>query len=60
MTKPLTAADYLDNPERAIALFNSVLGSGGSDEAVKQALLVVALALERAGFGRQGCIRNPD
>jgi hypothetical protein len=63
MTKPLQASDYLDKPERAIALFNRVLGSGGNDEAVKQALLVVSLALERAGFGRtdeRGCIRNPD
>ena len=52
MTKPLKASDYLDNPERAIALFNKVLGSGGGDEAVKQALLVVAQALRRAGFTR--------
>jgi hypothetical protein len=52
MTKPLKASDYLDDPERAIALFNRVVGSGGDDEAVKQALLVVAQALKRAGFGR--------
>ena len=52
MTKPLDASDYLDHPERAIELFNAVVASGGSLEAVEHALAIVALALERAGFYR--------
>ena len=52
MTKPLKAADYLDNPQRAIALLNAVIASGGDLKAVEQALVVVALALKRAGYAR--------
>jgi hypothetical protein len=63
MTKPLKAADYLDNPQRAIALLNRVIASGGDIAVIEKALVVVALALKRAGFGwadDHGCIRNPD
>ena len=52
MTKPLDPATYLDNPAKAVALFNQVLGSGGDLRAVEQALAIVALALARAGFWR--------
>ena len=45
------ASDYLDDPERAVALLNSVLSDGGDLAAIEQALVVVALALQRAGFG---------
>ena len=54
MSKPLDPDDYLDHPERAIALLNAVMASGGGFEAVECALLVVARALERAGFKRPG------
>ena len=52
MTKPLNPDDYLDHPERAVALLNAVIASGGNLKAVEQALVVVALALKRAGFSR--------
>jgi hypothetical protein len=52
MSKPLDPDDYLDHPERAVALLNAVMGSGGDLKAVEQALVVVALALKRAGFRR--------
>jgi hypothetical protein len=51
MTKPLKAADYLDNPQRAIALLNRVIASGGDIAVIEKALVVVVLALKRAGFG---------
>ena len=43
--------DYLDDPTRAVGLLNRVIASGGDLEAVEQALVVVALALQRTGFG---------
>jgi DNA-binding phage protein len=52
--KHLDPDAYLDSPARAIALLNAVMSSGGSDDAVEQALIIVALALRRAGFRRPG------
>ena len=52
MTKPLNPDDYLDHPEHAVALLNAVIASGGAPKAVEQALVIVALALKRAGFRR--------
>ena len=51
MTKPPTVADYLVSPERAVALLNKVIASGGDLKAIKQAVAIVAGALERAGLG---------
>ena len=45
------ANDYLDDPEHAIGLLNRVIAGGGELKAIEQALVVVALALLRAGFG---------
>ena len=50
-TKPLGVADYLASPERAVALLNKVIASGGDLDAIKQAVAIVARALERAGLG---------
>jgi hypothetical protein len=61
--KQLRLSDYLDDPRRAVALFNRVVASGGDLEAVEHALTVVAVALRKAGYGRaddHGCIRNPN
>lgn len=52
MTKPLDASDYLDDPEKAIALLNAVMASGQSLAVIEQALLIVGRALEKAGFQR--------
>jgi hypothetical protein len=63
MTKPLIPADYIDDPERAVGLLNRVIASGSDIAIIEKALVVVALALKRAGFGRadeHGCIPNPD
>jgi hypothetical protein len=49
--KQLKPSDYLDDPAHAVGLLNRVNASGGDLEAVEQALVVVALALQRAGFG---------
>ena len=46
----LSPDDYFDYPERAVALLNAVIASGGDLKAVEQALVVVALALKRAGL----------
>ena len=43
--------DYLDDPEHAIGLLNRVIASGGDLTAIEQALVMVARALQRAGFG---------
>ena len=51
--KPLGVADYLVSPERAVALLNKVIASGGDLTAVKQAVAIVAGALERAGLGKK-------
>ena len=50
-TKPLGVADYLASPERAVALLNAVIASGGDLAAIRQAVAIVAGALERAGMG---------
>ena len=52
MTKPLDPAEYLNHPERAIALLNAVIASGGDLKAIEQALVIVGLALEQAGYAR--------
>ena len=49
-TKPLGVADYLASPERAVALLNKVIASGGDLKAIKQAVAIVTGALERAGL----------
>ena len=49
--KPLGVADYLASPERAVALLNRVITSGGDLTAIRQAVIVVAVALKRAGLG---------
>ena len=49
--KPLGVADYLASPERAVALLNKVITSGGDLAAIKQAVAIVAGALARAGMG---------
>ena len=51
MTKRINPADYLDHPEKAVALLNEVLGSGGNDRAIRQAVAVLVRSLARAGFG---------
>ena len=50
-TEPLDVTDYLASPERAISLLNTVIASGGDLAAIKQAVGIVAKALERAGLG---------
>ena len=52
-TKP---SDYLASPERAIALLNRVMSSGGGLAAIEQALCIVARALERAGIQGPECL----
>ena len=37
-TEPLGVADYLASPERAVALLNTVIASGGDLAAIKQAV----------------------
>jgi hypothetical protein len=56
VTKHFDASDYLDHPERAVALLNRVIGAGGSDQAIGQAVAVLVRSLKRAGFrdGRRG------
>ena len=51
MIKPLIPADFIDDPERAVGLLNRVIASGGDIAVIEKALVVVALALKRAGFG---------
>jgi hypothetical protein len=51
VTKPPTVADYLESPEKAVALLNRVITSGGDLTAIRQAVIVVAVALKRAGLG---------
>jgi hypothetical protein len=53
-TKPPGVADYLASPQRAVALLNRVIASGGDLEAIRQAVAIVAGALKRAGFKRPG------
>jgi hypothetical protein len=43
-------ADYLASAERAVALLNKVIASGGDLKAIKQAVAIVTGALERAGL----------
>jgi hypothetical protein len=50
-TKPLGVPDYLANPERAVALLNTVIASGGDLKEIRQALAIVTGALERTGLG---------
>jgi hypothetical protein len=50
-TKPLGVADYLASPERAVALLNAVIASGGDLAAIRQAVAIVTGALARAGMG---------
>jgi hypothetical protein len=50
-TKPLGVPDYLASPERAVALLNTVIASGGDLKEIRQALAIVTGALERAGLG---------
>jgi hypothetical protein len=52
MSMPLDPATYLDHPEKAIALLNAVMASGGSLDAIENALTIVGLALARAGYTR--------
>ena len=51
--KPLGVADYLASPERAVDLLNKVIASGGDLAAIRQAVAIVAGALERAGLGKK-------
>jgi hypothetical protein len=51
VAKPATVADYLASPQRAVALLNRVITSGGDLTAIRQAVIVVAVALKRAGLG---------
>ena len=51
MTKPPTVADYLESPEMAVALLNRGITSGGDLTAIRQAVIVVAVALKQAGLG---------
>ena len=57
-TEPLDVTDYLASPEQAVALLNTVIASGGDLAAIKQAVGVVANALERAGLGAAGPVRE--
>ena len=57
-TEPLDVTDYLASPEQAVALLNTVIASGGELAAIKQAVGVVANALERAGLGAAGPVRE--
>ena len=57
-TEPLNVTDYLASPKRAISLLNTVIASGGDLAAIKQAVGVVANALERAGLGAAGPVRE--
>ena len=52
MTKHLDVTDYLADPKQAVALLNRVLGSRGSDQAIRQAVIVLTRSLQHAGFGR--------
>ena len=52
-TKSLGVADYLASPERAVALLNAVIASGGDLVAIRQAVAIVAGALKRAGLGEK-------
>ena len=54
-TKPLGVADYLASPERAVALLNRVLAGGGNLKEIRQAVAIVAGALERAGYRQAQC-----
>ena len=45
MTKRINPADYLDHPEKAVALLNEVLSIGGSDRAIQQAVAVLIRSL---------------
>jgi hypothetical protein len=49
--KPLGVADYLASPEKAVALLNRVIASGGDLVAIRQAVAIVAGSLARAGLG---------
>jgi hypothetical protein len=49
-SKSSGVADYLASPERAVALLNRVIAGGGSQKEIRQAVAIVAGALERAGY----------
>jgi hypothetical protein len=51
-SKPSGVADYLASPERAVALLNRVIAGGGNLKEIRQAVAIVAGALERAGTDR--------
>jgi len=59
-TEPLNVTDYLASPKRAISLLNTVIASGGDLAAIKQAVGVVAKALERAGLGETRIAARPS
>jgi hypothetical protein len=44
--KPLDVAACLESPQRAIALLNTVIASGGDLDAIEQAVGVVTAALK--------------
>ena len=46
-------ANHLTRPEQAIAHLNKVIASGGDLAAIRQAVAIVAGALERAGLGKK-------
>ena len=60
MTKRINPADYLDHPEKAVALLNEVLSSGGSDRAIQQAVAVLIRSLARASFCDGRRVRRPS
>ena len=61
--KHFDASDYWDNPQHAIALLNAVIAGGGELRAIERALVVVTLALRKAGYGEpveRGRLREPE
>ena len=51
--------DYLDDPERAVGVLNRVIASGGDLATIERALVVVALALSKAGYGEPVVEESP-
>lgn len=62
--KHFKGSDYLDHPERAVGLLNRVISSGGDLKTIERALVVVTLALRKAGYGgepaERGRLREPE
>ena len=52
-SKSSGVADHLASPERAVALLNRVIAGGGNLKEIRQAVAIVAGALERAGTDRR-------